>query len=33
MNKSAAGRNVFNKYRGRIKFVCEGVNDWVKDGS
>jgi hypothetical protein len=24
---------VFNKYRRRIKFVCEGVNDWVEDGS
>jgi hypothetical protein len=24
---------MFNEYRGKVKFVCEGVNDWVEDGS
>jgi hypothetical protein len=24
---------VFNEYRGRVKFVCEWVNNWVEDRS
>jgi hypothetical protein len=24
---------MFNEYRGRVKFVCKGVNGWIEDGS